>query len=173
LGVILLAHSSFKKLNIDQTKLKDYIQEFCEQEFTAYNIDDIKPISDNSLQHRCKIDTNGKNLIIDFYFNSDGLDGFIKRLLFDNNRIINKTFDCFTRDQATGQYILQNNIVGCSNTAKAIEEAFNYYSRERHGLMHASGIPESHVVIEDPNIANQKIMEVLAVIERTYGYIVK
>lgn len=67
-----MAHSPFKKLNIDQTKLKDYILEFCEQEFTAYNIDDIKPVSDNSIQHRCQINADGKNLIINFYFNSDG-----------------------------------------------------------------------------------------------------
>lgn len=354
-----MANSSFGRLNIDRSKLKDYIKEFCDQEFAAFTIEDIKLVSDKANQHRCKFAADGKNYTVDFYFNGDGtttiqpivgkethsqimlatyivsridpkvarasvdysvrlekgavdilveyllqlsgvrkleevvspdesyilykfigptgdklvfkyykngtfqiqgkplylyhevscflseylpfdqvvdtqqqaycikldsaeikqeiidllpkahtildptlqnilvaslafkkidinlpdyssfvsptlrvLDGYIKRLLHDNGRIISSTFNCFTMDQSTGQYVLQNNIVSCNNTVRAIEEAYNFYSAERHGLMHAGGIPDDHVVIEDPNIAAQKIMEILAVIERTYAYIV-
>lgn len=356
---MLAAHSPFGRLNINRAKLEDNIQEFCEREFDSYQIDGIKLLSDKSHQYRCKMTADGKNLIIDFYFNDDGtttiqpivgkeqtiqlslalhilskidpkaaspsanysvrlvkehvdmvisylqelpgvqklaettspdmgyilyrfagptgdklvlkhytngtfqvqgkplylyqevtcflsqylpfeeavhnqeqaycirldvaeikqeiidllpkahvildtilqnklvsslafkkidinlldyssfihptlivLEGYIKRLLYNNGRIITGNINCFTKDDATGLYILQNNVITCPNTARAIEEAYNYYSKERHGHMHAGGIPDSHAIIEDPAIANQKIMEILAVIESTYAYIV-
>ena len=352
-----MANSPFGKLNLDRTKIKDYIVEFCEQEFCKFNLSDINSV--NSIQHRCSIDADGKKLMIDFYFNTDGtttiqptvgkekdiqvklashilskiaprlacpnanyslklenssadlvieylqnlegveqlekvispdgvyelykfqgptgdkivlkyftngtfqvqgkplylyqevtcllsehlpfeqvvhnqeqaycikldhdelkqeivcllpkahvvidpilqnvlvsslafkkidinlldyspfitpalrvLDGYIKRLLYDNGKVINGTFNCFGKDPGSGFYQLDNNITTCANTKKAIEEAYNYYSKERHGYMHAGGVPEAHVVIENSAVANQKIMEILSVIEHTYSYIV-
>lgn len=353
-----MANTDFKKLNIDQKKLKDYIQEFCEQEFSTYTIRDIKLVSNKSNQHRGEIIGDGKNLIIDFYFNKDGtttiyplvgkeaaiqnllashilskidpkaaspnanytvsltkekadlvieylkslegvhktdevlspngnyrlfkfvgqtgdklvlkhftngtfqiqgkplylyqevtcllaqylpfeqvvhnqeqaycinidseemkneiisllpqahtviddtlknilvaslafkkininlpdyssyvypslrvLEGYIKRLFYNNNYVIKGTFNCFNKDDLTGQYSLKPNIISCSNTTKAIEEAYNHYNRNRHGLAHAGGIPNYHVTIESPDIASKMIKEILGVIERTYAYI--
>lgn len=352
-----MAQKQFKKLNLDRKRLKGYIQEFCKQEFTSSNVGDINPVSEKSLQNRCNISADGKNIIIDFYYNNDGtttiqplvgterdiqntlasyilakidfkevsnisysirldkdtvntvleylqeldgvqkteevlspdhiyklfkfigptgdklvikyftngtfqvqgkplylyhevscflaqylpfekavynqeqayciqidssdmrqeiqdllpkshividdtlqnilvmslafkkidinlpdysgfvtpamrvLEGYIKRLLHDNGRIVNRTFDCFGINDATGLHVLHNNITKCANTKKAIEQAYNYYTKERHGLMHASGRPDMHVVIEDPKIAVQKIIEITGIIEHTYSYI--
>lgn len=60
----------FKGLNIDRKFLLGYIEEFCKNQFTKYAFSELVPI--NNIQYRCKIIGDNKEVLIDFYFNTNG-----------------------------------------------------------------------------------------------------
>ncbi len=60
----------FKGLHLDRDKLPEYINEFCQNTFAQYNVSEISQMS--GPQHRCEIVGDGKEFLVDFYFNGDG-----------------------------------------------------------------------------------------------------
>lgn len=103
------------------------------------------------------------------------LEGYIKHLFYESGIRLGPTFNEFIPPNGTLHvFKLKEDVayeINCHKRCKAIEEAYNYYHASRHGIGHANSIPEAHVIIEDIQVANDKIRETLDVIERTYRYI--
>ncbi len=59
----------FKSLHLDRDNLYDWITEFASENFAESSVSEISLISGN--QHRCKINANEKEILIDFYYNID------------------------------------------------------------------------------------------------------
>lgn len=59
-----------KDLNLDRTKIKEQILEYCKETFTTYSVSDIEHL--NNTLHRCNIIGNDKSIIVDFYFKGNG-----------------------------------------------------------------------------------------------------
>ncbi|MFJ5717292.1 type II toxin-antitoxin system RnlA family toxin [Neobacillus sp. NPDC093127] len=60
----------FKGLNLDRDKLPEWIQEFAEIRFSSFQISDINHIG--GTQHRCTIEADSKDIMVDFYFAQSG-----------------------------------------------------------------------------------------------------
>lgn len=59
-----------KDLNLDRSKIKEQIVEYCNEEFTTYSITDILHI--NHTLYRCVVNGDNKEIVIDFYYKNNG-----------------------------------------------------------------------------------------------------
>ncbi|GGK36593.1 mRNA endoribonuclease LsoA [Caldalkalibacillus thermarum] len=60
----------FKKLNMDRTKIDEWIRGFCSANFEEYEYNGIAHVNNNL--YRCEFVGDGKVITVDFYFNQDG-----------------------------------------------------------------------------------------------------
>lgn len=104
------------------------------------------------------------------------LEGYLKKILFNNNIEIVKSFDIFSRDEATGLYYIDDLRcnkkyrcrISCSNTRDAVEEIYNFLSKNRHPMFHTNYIVDATMIIEDRSEAEEIIDNTLELIKRTY-----
>lgn len=100
------------------------------------------------------------------------LEGYIKKLFLSKNytlpkRGFNDIFICPFGDKFELRESVKESIK-CEATCNAIEKAYNYYNKNRHGLFHIENIPEASRFIQNKHEAIRIINEVLILIEETY-----
>ncbi|MFB8376964.1 type II toxin-antitoxin system RnlA family toxin [Paenibacillus taichungensis] len=59
-----------KDLNLDRTKIKEQILDYCKETFTTYSVSDIE--HQNNTLHRCTIIGDDKSIEVDFYYKGNG-----------------------------------------------------------------------------------------------------
>ncbi len=65
------AKNPFKGLNIDRDKILDYITDYCDANYSLYEITDLHKVGKNDHQMECIIYTDEKEIKIHFYYNKD------------------------------------------------------------------------------------------------------
>ncbi len=100
-----------------------------------------------------------------------GLEGYIWQLFLRGKKMVkrDRLSKQFTADQPPQlvpgvKYELKNDLL-CA----AIEEAYDYYRRQRHGLFHVDATPETTRIIEDRKAADSIVADVLELVERTHA----
>lgn len=59
-----------KNLNLDRSKIKEQVVEYCTEEFTTYSVSDIRHM--NNTLYRCDVSGDTKEIVVDFYFKGNG-----------------------------------------------------------------------------------------------------
>lgn len=102
------------------------------------------------------------------------LEGYLKYLFSTKGVDVGRQFTCFDLDTATKTYRLKPDIikkVGCDKTCQAMEEIYNYFSKNRHGLFHTEAIAVATRIISDKNEAHGIILHTIKLIETTHAKI--
>lgn len=116
-----------------------------------------------------------------------GLEAYIKQLFLKNGTVINdkkgfavtilghrKPVPTFTKDGATGEYIINAGAVSITNTdyRNALEESYRYFNANRHLLFHTKQILATTKRIEDSSEAELIVYKVCEIFEKYYELII-
>ena len=100
-----------------------------------------------------------------------GLEGYIKKLFKDRGvNVTNEGFGSFISG-TNGKSILNESTkkdINSPKHVKAIEESYNYFKGQRHGLFHVDGVIETTRVIESKKEAEDILNDIFNIIEQTY-----
>ncbi len=102
-----------------------------------------------------------------------GLEGYLKLLFSSKNQTVGKTFGNLIVGGDGKCSVLPNiqTTLNCNKTVAAIEECYDYWADNRHGLFHVDSVTESTRIL-DRQEADQIITKTLKLIDETYSKIV-
>ncbi|RFZ85202.1 hypothetical protein DYU05_06265 [Mucilaginibacter terrenus] len=105
-----------------------------------------------------------------------GLEGFIKKMFKDCGIVIGDNFGGYVSyDDATDTATLSadHHHLFNANQIVAIQEAYKYYKKNRHGLFHVDGTIDSTRIIDDQEDAQDILAEIFEIIEASNSYYIK
>lgn len=132
-----MSKNIFRRLTLDRGKIFTYIIDFCNEHFNDYRISELTNVGKSTLQKRCIINADNKEIWVDFYFNTDGTTTIQPK--------VGKYQDISIQ---IASYILQNmeykpNIHTSSFSVKLDKEQFNFIIEYFNDLSNCTKINET------------------------------
>ncbi|MCY7431769.1 type II toxin-antitoxin system RnlA family toxin [Bacillus safensis] len=100
------------------------------------------------------------------------LEGYLKGILLKKGIIVGKSGFSDFFDKLHNKYVLNSDKrakIGCSVTASCVENLYNYYNRQRHGLFHAEAVASGTRILATRDSAEKIIADVVSLINTTHN----
>ncbi|MGZ0086852.1 type II toxin-antitoxin system RnlA family toxin [Caldibacillus thermoamylovorans] len=104
------------------------------------------------------------------------LEGYLKDILFKKGITVGKEGFSDFFEKHGNKYVLKSDKrakIGCSVTADCVENIYNYYKRQRHGLFHAEAVVAGTRILANRELAEKIISDVVSLINSTHNDIMR
>lgn len=164
---IVKSQADFFSVDINPTEVREEMKESLPNSYDSLN-ETLRSILSPSIALR-QIDIPLDDYTCYAFPALRALEGYIKSILMNNGIVIGKDgFDIFNK--VGRKYVLNNDScekINNKEVTNAVEELYNYYHKERHGLFHTEAVAVMTRTI-DKQRALQIISDVVLLIETTH-----
>lgn len=171
---VIKNHSKVYNIDINPKEVRDDMRENLEESYSFIGETLSKVLSPVFVFRKLEIQLDDYS---SFVFPAlKTLEGYLKKILFNNGINIETKFNIFKKDEITGKFVIDeikcNNYhrctINCDRTVSAVEEVYNFLFSNRHPMFHANFIVDSTMIVEDRSEAEKIITDSLELIRRTY-----